>query len=121
MFHWLLVFLSVLWLLHVMHLFIKLAFPLWSRKLEVKRTKIILHVTEVAGAFFLCGLAPVIFAAVSEYNFGRFLPVLCFPSRAVTFYTVCLPVCVTLGFGAILAIVTFWLLHKVSERLLLVM
>ena len=114
MFHWLLVLLSLLWLLHLIHLFIKIAFPLRSRKLDVKRTKYILHATEVCGAFLLTGLAPIIFVSVSEYNFGRFPPLFCFPSRAVTFYTMCLPLCIVIGSGVVLAIVTFWMLHKVS-------
>ena len=118
-FHWLLVLLSVFWLLHLIHLFLKIAFPMWSRTLNVKRTKIILHVTEVGGATLLSGLAPIIFVSVSEYNFGRFPPVLCFPSRAVTFYTMCLPVSITIGSGVILAIITFWILHKVSDVLVI--
>ena len=102
------------WLLHLIHLFIKIFLPVWSRKLDRKQTKIILHVTEVTGAFILCGLAPIIFVSVSEYSFKRFPPMLCFPSRKVNFYTVCLPLCVMLGSGVILAILMFWNLHKVN-------
>ena len=113
-FHWSLVFITVLWLLHLIHLFIKIVFPIRSRKLDRKQTKIILHVTEVGGAFILCSLAPIIYVSVSEYSFGRFPPLLCFPSRVVSFYTVCVPLCVMLASGLILAIIMFWLLHKVS-------
>ena len=113
-FHWLLVLLTVLWLLHLIHLFIKIVYPIRSRKLDRKQTKIILHVTEVGGAFILCGLAPITFVSMSEYSIGRFPPLLCLPSKVVNFYTVCIPLCIILASGVILAIIMFWLLHKVS-------
>ena len=114
-FHWLLMLLFVFWLLHLIHLFIKIAVPIWSRKLDRKRTKIILHVTEVTGAFVLCGLTPIVFVSVSQYSFRQFPPVFCSPSREVDFYTVCLPLCVVVGTGVILAILMFWMLHKVNS------
>ena len=114
-FHWSFVLMSTFWLLHLIHLFIKIYLPIWSRKLDRKQTKIILHVTEVLGAFILCGLAPIVYVSVSEYSFGRFPPMLCVPSRTVTFYTMCLPMCVLLGSGVILAVIMFWMLHKVSS------
>ena len=118
-FHWLLVLLGMLWLLHLIHLFLKIAFPMWSRTLNVKRKKLILHVTEVSGATFLCGLAPIIVVSVSEYNIGRFPPLFCFPSSAITFYTMCFPVCIVIGSGVIISIITFWILHKVSKVLVI--
>jgi len=113
MFHWLTVLLCVLWLLHVIHLFIKIVFPVKSRQLDFKRTKIILHVTEVIGASFITILAPVVFVSVSEYNIGRFPPVLCLPSREVGFYTMCVPLCAVIGAGVILTVIIFWRLHQV--------
>ena len=97
------------------HLFIKIYLPIWSRKLDRKRTKVILHVTEAIGAFILCGLAPIIYVSISEYAFSRLPPVLCYPSKAVTFYTMCLPMCVMFGSGVILTVIMFWMLHKVSS------
>jgi len=114
-FHWGLILLAAFWLLHLIHLFIKIAFPMWSRKLDRRQTKIILHVTEVTGAFILCGLAPIIYVSVSEYSFGRFPPLICVPSKKVDFYTLCLPLCIMMGTGVILAIIMFWMLHKVSS------
>ena len=96
-------------------MFIKITLPFWSRKLDRKHTKIILHVTEVIGAFILCGLAPIVYVSVSKYYFTRLPPLLCVPSKEVYFYTVCLPLCVTFGAGVILAIIMFWILHKVSN------
>lgn len=114
LFHWLVVLLHMLWLLHLIHLYLKICFPIWARKLAMKTTKILLHVTEITGAIILSGLAPVAFLLTSKYQFGRFPPVLCFPSRAVGFYTICVPLCIIIACGMILAITTFWILHKVS-------
>ena len=107
--------LAAFWLLHIIHLFIKIKLPLWSRKLDKKRTKIILHITEVPGAIILCCLAPVVYISVSEYSVGRFPLLLCIPSKEVNFYTVCIPLCVMIGSGVILAIIMFWMLHRVSS------
>ena len=112
-FHWVLVLLAELWLLHFIHLFIKIAFPMWSRKLDSKQTKIILHVVEVAVALFLCSLAPVLNVILSKYQFRRFPQIFCFPSKEVSFYTICLPLCIMVGIGTILSVIMFWMLHKV--------
>ena len=114
-FHWALVLLAAFWLLHLIHLFIKIAFPLWSRRLDIKQTKIILHTIEVIGALILCGVAPIAFISASEYSFARFPPLLCIPSKEVYFYTVCIPLCVIIGTGVILTIIIFWILHKVRS------
>ena len=105
---------AAFWLLHLIHLFIKIIFPLWSRKLDEKQTRITLHVIEAVGAFILCGLAPIAYISTSKYVFGRFPPLICVPSKDVYFYTVCLPMCIMIGTGVILTIIMFWMLHKVS-------
>ena len=116
LFQWGLMLLAEFWLLHVIHLFIKIAFPMWSRKLDRKQTKIFLHVVEVCGALFLTTLAPTLIVILSKYQFGRFPPVMCFASKEVTFYTTCLPLCIILAIGTILAVIMFWMLHKVSNQ-----
>ena len=88
---------------------------MWSRKLDRKQTKNILHVVEVAGAIFLCTLAPMFNVIFSKYQFGQFPPVICVPSKEVSFYTICLPLCIIIGTGVILAIIMFWMLYKVSN------
>jgi len=107
----------VIWLLHIVHLFIRIAFPIWARKLTEKRTKIILHIAEITGAAIICSLAPIIYISVSDskYRFRIFPPLLCFPSSEVYFYTICLPLCLVIGTGVILAIFMFRILHKVSR------
>ena len=112
--HWLLVLMSILWLLHLFHLFLKIMFPIWSKKHDDKKMMVILHVVEISGAAFTSILAPVIYLAVSEYRPNRFPPTLCVPSKAVYFYTICLPLCAIIGSGSILLVILFWTLIKVS-------
>ena len=88
---------------------------MWSRKLDRKQTRFILHVVEVAGAVFLCSLAPTYNVAFLKYQIARFPPMFCSPSKEIGFYTVCLPLCIIMAVGVILAVVMFWLLHKVSS------
>ena len=107
--------LAVFWLLHLIHLFMKIAFPMWSRQLDRKQTKNILHVVEVAGGIFLCTLAPMFNVIFWKYQFGRFPPLICVPSKEVSFYTICLPLCIVIETGVILAIIMFWILYKVSN------
>ena len=107
--------LAVLWLLHLIHLFLRIAFPIWSRKLNNKNRKMAIHVAEVAGASILCGITPVMFISMSEYNIQQFPPFICFPSRSVSFYSICLPLCLIVGTGVILTIIMFWILHNVSS------
>ena len=78
----------------------------------------VIHVTEVAGASILCGITPVFFISTSEYTIQQFPPFICFPSRSVSFYSICLPLCLIVGTGVILAIIMFWILHNVSNILM---
>ena len=110
---------ATFWLLHLIHLFMKIHSPIWYRNLDIKRTKLILHVTEVIGATILCSLPSIIYVSVSEYRIVRFPSLFCIPSKAVTFYTICLPLCVLLGSGVILMVIMFWMLHKVNSLLVL--
>ena len=108
--------LAEFWLLHIIHLFIKIAFPIWSRKLDRKQTKNILHVVEVTVAVILSTLAPTLNVILSEYQLGQFPSIICVPSKEVSFYTACLPLCVMLAIGTILAVIMFWILYKVSNQ-----
>ena len=78
-----------------------------------------LHITEVTGATIICGITPVIFILTSKYNFQKFPPFICFPTKSVGFYSMCLPLCLMVGTGVILAIIMFWMLHMVSKCVLI--
>ena len=72
------------------------------------------HTVEVTGATIVCGITPAVFISTSEYNFLQFPPFICFPTKSVAFYSMCLPLCLMVGTGVILAIIMFWMLHMVS-------
>ena len=103
----------VTWLLHLLHLFLGITFPFWSRFLNEKKWKIRLHVVEVLGSVVLCSLAPTIFVSVSEYVPGRFPPLFAVPSREVIFYTIVLPLAIILAGGINLTFYTLLSIHKV--------
>ena len=112
-FHFCWVFISVLWFLHLFHLFLGVVFPFWSRFLSEQKWKIRLHVVEVIGSVILCSLAPTIFVSVSEYTLARYPPLFAIPSRDVSFYTIILPLTIVLASGVNLTFYTFWTIHKV--------
>ena len=89
-------------------------FPIWSKKHNDKEKSLVFHVLEVSVSVVISILAPVIYVAGSEYRVTHFPPVLCVPSRIFSFYTVCLPLCMTLGSGSILLVIMFYTLVKVS-------
>ena len=106
--------LGILWFQHTCHLFMKIMFPIWSKKHDDKEKSVVLHVVELFGAILFSILAPVIYSAKSEYVVTRFPPIFCVSSRTVLYYTLCIPLCLICGAGSILLIIVLWTLVKVS-------
>ena len=84
--HFCFVYLTVIWLLHLFHLFLGVVFPFRSKLLNERKWKIRLHVTEVFGSIVLCSIAPTIYVSVSAYTLPRLPPVLLFPGAKVIYY-----------------------------------
>ena len=115
-FHFSVVFMSLMWFLHLFHLFLGIVFPFRSKFLNEKKFKFRLHVLEVFGSIVLCSLAPTIFVSVSEYTLVRFPPLFALPSRRVSFYTIALPLAINLACGVNLTFYTLLSIHKVMEN-----
>ena len=113
-YHWLLMLIGILWFQHSCHLFMKIMFPIWSKKHDDKEKSVVLHVLELSGAIFISIIAPVTYSVQSEYIVSRFPPIFCAPSRIFLFYTLCLPLCMICGGGSVLLIIVLWTLVKVS-------
>ena len=60
-FHFCFVYLVVIWLLHLFHLFLGVVFPFWSKFLNEKKWKIQLYAVEMFESVILCSLAPTIY------------------------------------------------------------
>ena len=70
---------------------------------------------EVVSSVLLCGLAPTIYVAVSDYRFARFPPLLSLPTKTVVFYTIVLPLSVILVIGTNLFVLSLFKIHKVRS------
>ena len=112
--HWLFMLAGILWFQHTCHLFMKIMFPMWSKRHDDKEKSVVLHVLELSGAIFISIIAPVTYSVQSEYRLSRFPPIFCAPSRIFLFYTLCLPLCMICGGGSVLLIIVLWTLVKVS-------
>ena len=91
-----------------------MVFPFWSKFLNEKKWKVRLHIVEVLGSIVLCSLAPTVYVSVSTYTLARFPAVLIFPGAKVIFYTILLPLVITLAVGTNLIFFTFFTIHKVN-------
>lgn len=126
-----------MWLFHTVTLFWKVAFPFHARSFDVtRRTKYIHIACVIAG--ILIPLIPIIASVATSavdfksgpstnisfldgglgFRVTRFPPILCTGSdRDVVFYSVVLPLDISLTIGCSLLIIMFWIIHKVSSLL----
>ena len=108
-------YLAVIGLLHLFHLFLGIVFPFWSKFLNEKKWKVRLYVVEMFGSVVLCSLAPIIYiGGGSRYGFTRFPQVVVFPSAEMVFYSMLMPLAIILAVGANLVFYTFFTIHKVK-------
>ena len=113
-FHFCIVYLAVIWFLHLFHLFVSIVFPFWSKFLNEKKWKIRLYVVEMFGSVVLCSLAPIIYISGSEYGISNFPLVITFPSPEMSFYSILIPLDMILAVGVNLIFYTFFTIHKVK-------
>ena len=111
--HFCVVYLAVIWLLHLFHLFLGVVFPFWSKRLTEKKWKIRLYIMEVLGSIVLCSIAPTVHVNVSSYAIERLPPVFVFPGPRMIFYTMVLPLAIIFSVGVNLIFFTFFTIHKV--------
>ena len=112
--HFIFVFGTVTWFLHLFHLFLVVSFPFWSKFLSEQKWKIRLHVVEVFGSVVLCSIAPITFISVSEYTTTRLPPLFPRPSNDVLFFSMILPNTVLLGIGVNLTVYSLMNIRKVN-------
>ena len=112
-FHFSYVYLCIIGLLHLFHLFLGVVFPFWSKFLNEKKWKIRIYIVEMFGSVILCSIAPVIYISNSTYGINRFPHVDTLPSAEMTFYSVLIPLAMILAVGVNLVFYTFFTIHKV--------
>ena len=111
----LLLHMSLLWFLHVVTMFIKLKWPLMSRRVALAGYYKYLHVL----CFLISSIMPILPIVVvletSGFATFTFPPLFCTPTnREVTFYSIILPVSVLLATGSSLLIIVLWIVWQVE-------
>ncbi|XP_065890372.1 uncharacterized protein [Dysidea avara] len=111
-FHFCIQSVVVTWFLHVLHLFLGVAFPFWARFLNEKKWKIRCHVIEVIGGITFCSLGPTLVVTFSEYTIASFPTLFPLPTKKMVFFTMTVPLSVLLATGVNMIFHTFFSVHK---------
>ena len=115
MFHFFIQSVLVTWFLHVLHLFLGIAFPFWARFLNEKKWKIRCHVIEVIGAIIFCSLGPTLVVTLSEYKIVNFPILFPLPTKEMVFFTMTIPFSVLMASGVNMIFYAFFSVHKVKD------
>ena len=110
-----LLFMAGTWFLHVFHLFLQVAFPIWSLQFFSRTRRLKLCILEICGAIIFSTLLPVVVLSVSNYSYASFPPLLMVPSKELSLYTLMLPFTVLLAVGINLMFLSFWRIYKVCN------
>lgn len=102
------------WIMHLFHMFTRLAFPMQSRNFDQSTYRHWIHIGEVGGGILVAIIPPIGVAAASEYNVPSFPANYCVPEPRVAYYTELLPINIVLAVGVCFIVTIFWMLHQVS-------
>ncbi|XP_065889662.1 uncharacterized protein [Dysidea avara] len=100
------------WIMHLLHMFTRLAFPMKARNFDQSSYRHWFHIVEVGGAMLVAIIPPIAVVSASEYNVPSFPANYCVPEPRVAYYTELLPINVILGAGVCLIVTIFWMLHQ---------
>ena len=106
---------SGFWLLFIIHLFIKLVFPIRARNLDNHRHRRKIHVIEIVGIVLVGLFIPSVIVGTTKYNIGNFPPTQCSSNADVSFHTLILPTIIVMTTGVILILLSFMSIHRVSS------
>lgn len=121
-FQFCLILMTMFWLFHLFHIFLKVVFPVKSRFLMTGRWKRGSHIVEVLISFFISALGPaIVWLTGIKYAFAFFPPLLCLPTSGVfLFYAMCVPLILILTLGLNMIVTIVWTLFKVSSYALII-
>ena len=102
------------WIMHLFHMFTRLAFPMQSRNFDQSTYRHWIHIGEVGGGIIVAVIPPIGVAAASEYNVSSFPANYCVPEPRVAYYTELLPINIVLAIGVCFIVTIFWMLHQVG-------
>ena len=108
---------TMFWIFHLIHIFLKVVFPVKSLFLTTRRWNRGLHITEVLASFFISALGPgIVHLSGIKYGFAFFPPLLCLPaSNLFLFYAMAVPLVVIMTLGLnVIAVIIWTLFSRVS-------
>jgi len=111
--HFVILFISMTWSLHIFHLFLGITFPFWSKFLRTKKWKLKLCIGEFFSVMILSAIPPMIILCVSEYGIFWYPPSYVLPPSKLAIYLLIIPVTILYSIGTNMIIFCFWTLHKV--------
>ena len=114
--HFVMLFMTMTWSLHIFHLFLGITFPFWSRFLQTKKWKLILCIGELISVIILSAIPPAIFLCISEYGIFWYPPSHVLPRSELGIYLLFLPVTILCSIGTNMIIFCFWTLRKVWQK-----
>ena len=105
-------FAFILWLLHIIHIWITLFFPIWSRRLT-KHLKLI-HVSVMVITALICSIGPTVVLAKYKYVLTRLPPTACAANDLdLVFYSIVFPINIITPLGVSFLTNILWLIWKV--------
>lgn len=115
-FQFCLTLMTMFWIFHLIHIFLKVVFPVKSLFLTTRRWKRGLHITEVLASLLLSALGPaIVHLSGIQYGFAFFPPLLCLPaSNVFLFYAMAVPSILVMTLGLNVIAVIIWTLFRVS-------
>ena len=105
---------GLFWDIYILHLAVKLLYPLKSVKLDRSDYSRKVHILEILTVFVIGTTPYIVFASTSQYEAVIFPPFYCAYNTIYLFYGTVLPTLIIGCFGLILMLLVLYKLHIVS-------
>ena len=109
-----LVLYSYIWLIYIIHLALRLFYPLKSAKLSKSEYSRAIYIGEVLIALFIASIPPIVNAGLSKYKIATYPPLYCANTDTNNFYLTTLPILISVFISLILMLMVLYKVHVVS-------
>ena len=109
-----LVLYSYIWLIYIIHLAMRLFYPLKSAKLSNSGYSRAIYTGEVLTALFIAAIPPIINAGLSKYRIAIYPPLYCANTDTDNFYLTTLPILISVFISLVLMLLVLYKVHVVS-------
>ena len=105
---------SYIWLIYIIHLALRLFYPLKSAKLSNSGYSKTIYVGEVSLALLIASIPPIVNAGLSKYNIVTYPPLYCANTDTDNFYSTTVPILISVFISLILMLLVLYKIHIVS-------